>query len=608
VPASSLTTEQSAALAEAIRWLQHGDARQAAEGLAPLIRGGCRDADLLLTYSIACEQLGLLDEAAGAVQAGLEQSPERADLWARLGSLFEDFGRSADAVPMLERAVALDGSRGSFWCNLGVAALTAGMLDRAAEALRKSVELEPDSAPAWGALGVVQQQCGELDNAEASLRRALELDPQSRSTAHNLAATLRVLDKPSEGLTVVEAAMRTGPTTRETKMLRAHLLDEAGRLDDAVQAYRGIIAEFPTEIEAHELLSTLLPQLNPDADPLAAYDEASRKASTLELYRSAVQTAWNLKRPVDLERWSAEARARFGELPDLQLMQGLAQGLQGDAAKALELIEPLICAGFTPALSHAAYYRLKLGDLKEAESHALAATRANFADQSAWAYLTVIWRMLDDPRERWLADYDRLVMPVDLQPPDGFEDIGRFIEALASELEQLHGTLHHPADQSLRQGTQTRGSLFGKRSPRVRQLAETLEQAIREALHDLPADATHPFLSRNTGRARFLGSWSVRLRSGGFHVSHIHQEGWLSSALYVALPPEVTATSDDPAPPGSLTFGVPDSELGLDLPPRRIEFPKVGRLVLFPSYFWHGTMPFESQDYRLTVAFDAAPA
>jgi hypothetical protein len=30
--------------------------------------------------------------------------------------------------------------------------------------------------------------------------------------------------------------------------------------------------------------------------------------------------------------------------------------------------------------------------------------------------------------------------------------------------------------------------------------------------------------------------------------------------------------------------------------------------VLFPSYFWHGTMPFESKDYRLTVAFDAAPA
>jgi hypothetical protein len=30
-------------------------------------------------------------------------------------------------------------------------------------------------------------------------------------------------------------------------------------------------------------------------------------------------------------------------------------------------------------------------------------------------------------------------------------------------------------------------------------------------------------------------------------------------------------------------------------------------LVLFPSYFWHGTVPFSSEQARLTVAFDAVP-
>jgi len=29
--------------------------------------------------------------------------------------------------------------------------------------------------------------------------------------------------------------------------------------------------------------------------------------------------------------------------------------------------------------------------------------------------------------------------------------------------------------------------------------------------------------------------------------------------------------------------------------------------VLFPSYFWHGTLPFSSVQPRLTVAFDAVP-
>ena len=77
----------------------------------------------------------------------------------------------------------------------------------------------------------------------------------------------------------------------------------------------------------------------------------------------------------------------------------------------------------------------------------------------------------------------------------------------------------------------------------------------------------------------------------------------MSSACYISLPPEMR---DEDA--GALAFGIPDAELGLDLPPRRIVRPKAGQLVLFPSYMWHGTIPFESSEPRLTVAFDALPA
>jgi hypothetical protein len=35
--------------------------------------------------------------------------------------------------------------------------------------------------------------------------------------------------------------------------------------------------------------------------------------------------------------------------------------------------------------------------------------------------------------------------------------------------------------------------------------------------------------------------------------------------------------------------------------------PAVGKLVLFPSYFWHGTVRFTANRPRLTVAFDVVP-
>jgi hypothetical protein len=96
----------------------------------------------------------------------------------------------------------------------------------------------------------------------------------------------------------------------------------------------------------------------------------------------------------------------------------------------------------------------------------------------------------------------------------------------------------------------------------------------------------------------------VRLHDQGFHISHIHPSGWLSSACYISLPPEIDGTSTQ----GALTFGVPDAALGLDLQPRRIVHPRPGMLAIFPSFMWHGTLPFESESPRLTVAFDALPA
>ena len=58
---------------------------------------------------------------------------------------------------------------------------------------------------------------------------------------------------------------------------------------------------------------------------------------------------------------------------------------------------------------------------------------------------------------------------------------------------------------------------------------------------------------------------------------------------------------------GWIQFGQPMEELGLDLLPRRLIRPKPGYLALFPSYTWHGTVPFVDAEPRLTIAFDMQP-
>lgn len=85
---------------------------------------------------------------------------------------------------------------------------------------------------------------------------------------------------------------------------------------------------------------------------------------------------------------------------------------------------------------------------------------------------------------------------------------------------------------------------------------------------------------------------------------HVHPLGWISSAYYVDVPQEI---ADSDAHGGGIKFGEPDIDIGEMGKPRRRIQPAVGRLVLFPSYMWHGTVPFESQTSRMTVAFDVVP-
>ena len=191
----------------------------------------------------------------------------------------------------------------------------------------------------------------------------------------------------------------------------------------------------------------------------------------------------------------------------------------------------------------------------------------------------------------------------DLEPPQGFTDMESFNAALLEELERLHPPTREFLDQSLRGGTQTRGSLFGARYPLVERLKARIDQAVRRYIDDLAGDAAHPMLARRARDFAYRGSWSSRLGDCGFHVNHIHPEGWISSCYYAGVP---EAVRDQARKEGWIKFGEPGFDHGLTW--RRALQPAPGRLVLFPSYMWHGTIPFRAPSPRTTIAFDVVPA
>jgi hypothetical protein len=221
-------------------------------------------------------------------------------------------------------------------------------------------------------------------------------------------------------------------------------------------------------------------------------------------------------------------------------------------------------------------------------------------DQQLIAYRATALRLLGDPRYSDLCDHDRLVRSYHLQPPAEYPDIGSFNAAFARELKALHHASQRPLTQSLRGGTQTQRNL-PQSNPVVAKFFSMIDAPIRDYVARLRPGIAHPVDSRKKESYRISGSWSVRLQPEGFHLDHVHPQGWLSSAYYVELPESAAGSRE-----GWLKFGEPGIRIP-GCPAERFVEPQCGLLVLFPSYFWHGTVPF-SEGGRLTAAFDLVPA
>lgn len=260
------------------------------------------------------------------------------------------------------------------------------------------------------------------------------------------------------------------------------------------------------------------------------------------------------------------------------------------------------CFSRIPAGANADFELTRLRHFVRYHRFELAVTLAEnlvnkFGKIEAWAWLGFLWRLLGDDRSDWFHNGTKMIKFVDLRLD---EDL---ITELASTLRSLHPDTSHLLGQSARGGTQTLGHLFRRQSSALKSLRRVLLTAVRDYIDGLPKfDQRHPILGRNGAGFRFEGAWSIRLTGGGMHVPHIHSHGWISSALYIALPDSVHKNNAE----GQLQIGQPLLPSPSPVEPITVIRPNVGHLALFPSLFWHGTTPFQSGE-RLSIAFDVLP-
>jgi tetratricopeptide (TPR) repeat protein len=439
---------------------------------------------------------------------------------------------------------------------------------------------------------MVLRDVGERDAAVQVLDHAITCGDHSPTTA-TFRARIEV-ERGGENASVkIAEAVKTAPNDEELAILAAEFNPDN---QDAIDRLRQCLRREPLSIESHKAYAKLIFERGDGID--AAFSELdaaiARNPRDPALRRLRVALARPIEGLETVGRLVADAERDIGY--DSALAGYLADMLvdAGDTIAADRMIASLPESSQKQLIT--ARSALRQRDLVLAEHTLSLLVAAEPDNQLAWALMATAWRAMHSPRHDWLMGHDNLwsVQSLNLDPMD--------FDSIAAMTRSLHRTRLAPLDQSLRGGTQTIGALFARTDKSTTTLRKAIEQAVSRYIGSLPSPVLgHPVLGRTREDWRFSGSWSVRLTGGGHHAAHVHPEGWISSACYLALP----RVDDQDKNAGWLTLGEPPEGLALNQPPLAMIKPTVGELILFPAYLWHATRPFSSGE-RLTVAFDVA--
>lgn len=549
---------------------------------------------------------GKLADAVALLEQAHATAPDDPALALNLGRALSGLGRNKEAEAVMREALALQRDWAEAEFELAMLLHRTGRLAEAETLFRAVLRAMPELAHAGLALGAVLTDDDRPAEAEAILRQALNqaADPGLKSQIHlQLAAALLRERKDAEALTAADAAAALRPSSQPAALRRAEALQNLGRPAEALPVLRDLLARQPEDPGLHHDYNDLLYRLGEAGEFLKSYDRAPAtrplllgKAHFLNhagRYEEAHRTYTAL-----LDRDPNDLTAGIGAARALGQLKRLAEA--GAAFDAL-----LRRADAPPGLfAQAAEVALLANDPAKAARLCETGLAQAPANGACLATLSTAWRMLEDGRDEYLSGYDSLIRVFDLEPPEGFTTMADFNAELNAALDRLHPESREFLGQSLRGGTQTPETLFGAGIPLVEKLKARIDQTVARYNAELPQDPHHPFLARRAKDFRYAASWSSRLKDRGFHVNHIHPMGWISSCYYVAVPPAAASQSTRH---GWIKFGEPHLDVALKNPIRRAIQPAAGRLILFPSYLWHGTIPFRDAAARTTIAFDIVP-
>lgn len=548
------------------------------------------------------------DVALLLFQESLQINPNQPHVQTNLGICLQNLGKYTQALESFHGAIKLDLNYLEAYKNLALTYQSAGKYHLALAIIDQGLKQKPDDLSLIKLQAVIANQSEDYTIAIVAWQKVLELQPESVASRHNLGVALRLNGQSIEALEQYLILEKKGLSDYQLMHNIGNAYSDLAQLDEAIEYFKQAIELNIGYVDSHKNLNNLLWELGKEELYSISYKKAMlAEPQNIELHFSYARSLLLTSHYQQALIFLNELDERFRQCAEYYDLSGLALIRLGHKKEALVVQQQAV--SYEPVnaeyLNNYARNLIETGDTSTAIIQLEKVLALDPDDQLAIAYLAICWRLTHDPRESEINNYDELVKEYQLGSIGKFKDIQSFCRELKIYLDTLHTAKKQPLEQTLMHGTQTKGNLFDNKNELIQLLVGEITSCIENYNEQVSKISNiNPDL-KALDNFYFSGSFSIILEEQGFHVSHVHPMGRLSLCFYVDVPEIV---EKDIGKQGWLHLGEPTLELEPKLEAERFLKPTVGKLLIFPSFMWHGTRAFETAESRTTVVCDIMPS
>lgn len=236
--ASRKISEKEAATFETAKVTRVKDARTEASGSTTPHVVLNQPVDVHLQNGRGLLNAGKVNEAIAELSAAQSVDPKSAEIQNLLGIAYGMKGMNDRALKSFEAAVRADKNNAQYLNNYGFLLLQTSNFEAALKHLKRAAKLSPNDARIWNNLAIAQCQREKFDEAYQSFVRAVgEYDARV-----NMAAQLLAQGLGQEAIKHLEVANALRPESTEVLARLAGLYRMTGRITDAENARRNLLA------------------------------------------------------------------------------------------------------------------------------------------------------------------------------------------------------------------------------------------------------------------------------------------------------------------------------------------------------------------------------